>query len=80
MRWASLDDLKELYRQQAADPLVLEAQAAFAEALQGWSDLQVTDFLANELFEPPFSVEVLSKPMRDQREILSGVYAYLFGR
>jgi hypothetical protein len=78
LRWASLEMLKELYQQNATHPLVGKAQAAFAEAISKWSDEQVSDFLVNEFFEPPFSAELLLKPADERREVLSSMYSYLF--
>jgi hypothetical protein len=75
---ADLETLKHLYRQNATQSQVSQAQVAFAKAIAGWSDEQVADFLVNEFFEPPFSIELLSKPANERREVLSALYQYLF--
>ena len=78
LRWASLDELKELYHQNSMDPVVGQAQAALAEAISVWSDDQVSDFLVNEFFEPPFSDELRLKPANERREVFLSIYRYLF--
>jgi hypothetical protein len=47
LRRASLDMLRDLYRENPDHPKVREAQLAMETAISEWSDEQVADFLLN---------------------------------
>ena len=47
---ASLEMLRELYRQSLDDPKIRQAEIALKDALESWSNVQVYDFLINHLY------------------------------
>lgn len=78
LRWASLDMLQALYKENPNDPKVQEARLAFKEVLTEWTDVKVADFLQNQLLEPSQPSDLQSKSPAEQRQILASVYNYLF--
>jgi hypothetical protein len=78
LRRASLDMLRNLYKENPDHPKVREAQLAMETAISEWSDEQVVDFLLNHFFEPPYSTEFQSKSPSELRQILVDIHNYLF--
>ena len=78
LRWASLDMLKDLYRESPNHPKVHDAQQALKAALSEWGDQEVADFLLNHLFQPPQSTDLQARSDDELRQVLASVYSYLF--
>lgn len=78
LQGCGLEMLRDLYQKMPSDPKVHQAQLAMETALSKWGDEQVADFLLNYLFDPPYSTELQSKSPAELRQILAGVYDFLF--
>jgi hypothetical protein len=78
LRWADLDMLRTLYRENPNHPQVREARLAMETAISKWSDSQVADFLLKHLFQPPQSTELQSKSLSELRQLLVVIYDCLF--
>ena len=78
LRRASLDMLRDLYRENRDHPEVHAAHEAVKAAMSEWGDQEVADFLLNHLFEPPQSTDLQSKSVNELRQVLMSVFSYLF--
>ncbi len=78
LRWASLDMLKDLYRENPQHPKVQMARSAMETAISEWNDEQTAEFLLQHLFQPPQSTDLQSKSPAELRQILAKIYNYLF--
>ncbi len=76
--WASIEMLRDLYREKKDDPQVQQIQASLDHAIEAWNDGQVEDFWVNHLLEPPHSDEFREKSPQERRAALRQLSSYLF--
>jgi poly(A) polymerase len=78
LRWASLEMLRDLYRDRIDDPQVQQVKSSLNRAIDTWSDEQIKDFWVNYLFEPPQSDDFRGLSPQERRARLRRIYNYLF--
>jgi hypothetical protein len=67
LRLASLEELRDLYRERLDDPQVRLIQSSLNRAIDEWSDEQVEDFWVNYLLEPPHSDDFRAISVQERR-------------
>ena len=78
LHWASLEMLRDLYRERIEDPQMGLIQSSLNYAVEAWSDEQVEDFWVNHLLEAPQSVEFREISAQERRARLRQLSRFFF--
>jgi hypothetical protein len=78
LRWASLEELRDLYRERKDDPQVQLVRSSLNRAIDEWNDEQIEVFWVNYLLELPQSDEFRAISAQERRIRLRQLYNYLF--